>query len=120
MTREQMYNDIQIAKEYVENYDLKYGFSPEWWKDHIYYLATEIRAQAALLTVLYAGRWQHSFFGAAFVMPSTRDCLGLYPSIRKNLGKKISLKKGHYDEEEYDWEGYSYFSIENFREKKTA
>lgn len=120
LNNNQIYNDILKAKEVIANVNIEYSPKPYELLWNVFNTGLTIREKLAFLTVLYTGDWQDSFFGPAFMMPATRDCIEQYPNVKKNLGKELVFKKHHYDADEEEWEGFIYLSFKNYREKKTA
>ena len=116
----QIYSDILAAKDIIARVNLEYNPRPEELVWNVFNTGLSIREKLAFITVLYTGDWQDSFYGPAFMMPATRDCIEQYPNVKKNLGKKLVFKKHHYEPDEKEWEGFIYLSFQNYRRKKTA
>ena len=119
LTREQIYGDITDAKDILAYMQEEYTISPKRMVTDLFESNLPIREKIAILTVLYTGRWQKTFYGSAFVMPATRDCIEQYPNVKKNFGKEVTLQTEHYAPDEKEWEGFIYLSFQNFK-KKTA
>lgn len=121
MTNNQIYNDINAAKDFIRRMNDEHNVSPTEWVEVIYHTKNaKIRFKIALLTVLYAGHWNLGWYGPEFMMPTTSDCMKDYGSVRKNFGKTAKLKKLQASEDDHEWEGYVALFFDNFREKKTA
>ena len=119
-TREDMYNDIVAAKDFITRMNADHEILPTVWIEGIYHAGLHIRTKVALITVLYTGHWNLGWHGPQFMMPSTSDCIREYESVRKNIGKTAKLKKLRASEDDQEWEGYVALFFDNFREKKTA
>lgn len=117
LTREQIYGDITDAKDIIAYMQEEYTISPKRMVTDLFESNLTVREKIAILTVLYTGRWQDTFHGPAFVMPTTRDCIEQYPNVKKNFGKEIVLKKEHYAPDEKEWEGYLTLLFKNYKKK---